>query len=390
MLFDGYQIGQAPQSVHNIPPQSTPPETSDDPFRLAQHHAIPAMSSARPPHITNHGLETAPHPQDDDHESQEWKDPNVDSHMYDVEEASVTGAGYPCRDYAARAGVNAAFCSIKHDEVSDGYQQNEQPSGFSVTSPQYWSAPPSHASMSGQAPIRLAPHQLGRKKPMDMRKKSNKNLAARRASIPPPIVAGQKRKRELPSQLEPADWLPPLSPARPVLYNSIDHSIVNPSNEIRAYCVYPAPPHVLAASKVMLDTNMANFQAKLMAGRNPSTNRIPWTIYEDDLVIKEMLKIRTDPTVPQTEKRFDVCIERVDWEAHGLFPRTHQGVKNMWCRVGRNRSGYDERKGFNQKPEHNRNGWRGKPGNTLAEKQANKAKRMRLDHGEEDEMDWYE
>lgn len=290
---------------------------------------------------------------------------------------------YPSRDYAAMYGVDAAFGVEDDDE--EMFDDNEKPSDNSHPA-QITQAVPAAIDPSVQARPQLYPnvhaphrptaHQQGRKMPAGMKKPgpvTSQNAPSKQTST----VAGQKRKREHPSQLQPASWLPPLSPAKPGLYDSIDHSTQNPSNEIRAYCPYPAPPEILTASKTMVDKNMESFLEKQEAGRNPSTNRIPWTVYEDDLIIKTMLEIRTDATVPQTEARFDVCIERIDWKAHGLFPRTHQGIKNMWCRVGRTRSGYDERKGFNQKPEHNRNGWKAKPGNTRAEKQANKAKKVK-------------
>lgn len=200
-----------------------------------------------------------------------------------------------------------------------------------------------------------------------------------RAATKPATTNPLKRKREHPSQLQPTTWLPPLSPAQPWLLNTIDHATTNPGNEIRAHTIYPTPSPVLLASKSRANENMSTYLTKAAAGLPDEKNRVGWTLYEDDLIIKTMLEIRTDPSVPQTEKRFDVCAERIDWAGHGLYPRSHQAIKNMWCRVGRCRSGYDERKGFNQKSEHARNGWKGKPGNTKADKEARKVKKMRVE-----------
>lgn len=272
-------------------------------------------------------------------------------HYLDIDEQDedTPRPAFPSRNYAANHGVQDFSGS-----VPDDYSFEASPSA-------------QHQTL----------HRAPTSSSIQTHKQTSRPLQGQKR--PPAISVPLKRKREHPSQLKPADWLEPLSPARPWLVDSIDHSSTNPSSDVRAYCPYPAPPEILAASKVMVDKNMDNYLEKQDNGTAPQNNRVPWTIYEDDLIIKEMLKIRTDPTVPQTEKRFDVCIERIDWAAHSLFPRSHQAIKNMWCRVGRSRSGYDERKGFNQKAEHARNGWKGKPGNTKADKEARKNKRMRLE-----------
>lgn len=195
----------------------------------------------------------------------------------------------------------------------------------------------------------------------------------------PAATLTPKRKREHPSELEPTNWLPSLHPPNLALAKSIDHSTTNPSNDVRVATPYPTPPDILQASQAMIVTNINNYYNKLASGTLEKNNRIPWTVYEDDLIIRTMLEIRTDTSVPQTEKRFEECSKRIDWNQLGLCPRSGQAIKNMWCRVGRARSGFDERKGFNQKTEHARNGWKGKPGNTRADKEARKAKKVRVE-----------
>lgn len=74
-----------------------------------------------------------------------------------------------------------------------------------------------------------------------------------------------------------------------------------------------------------------------------------------------MLEVSADPAVPKTEARFEEVGRRM--EADGLARRSKTSIKNMWCRVGRGRSGFDERKGVRRDARFAVNGWRAKEGN---------------------------
>lgn len=67
-----------------------------------------------------------------------------------------------------------------------------------------------------------------------------------------------------------------------------------------------------------------------------------WTFEEQDLAIEYMYEMRDDPNMPKTEKRFEEVSHRLK-EEHGI-ERSKDSVKNMWNRIGRQRSKYDERK----------------------------------------------
>jgi len=143
---------------------------------------------------------------------------------------------------------------------------------------------------------------------------------------------------------------------------SIDHSKTNPSNDLRLKTPYPAPPDILSASHVKYISNIALANAKAAAGASDSSNRIPFTIYEDDQIIRHMLAVSKDASVPQTEERFAEVSRRLCGDGAGVY-RSGTAIKNMWCRVGRGRSGFDERKGVRRSGMHVVNGWRAKPGN---------------------------
>ena len=165
---------------------------------------------------------------------------------------------------------------------------------------------------------------------------------------------------------------------------SIDHSKTNPSNEIRLKTPYPAPPEILSASYQKYLANIALANAKAAAGASDSSNRIPFTIYEDDQIIRHMLAVSRDDSVPQTEERFAEVSRRLCGDGAGVY-RSGTAIKNMWCRVGRGRSGFDERKGVRRSGMHVVNGWRAKPGNrkgTLMKKR--KAAAEEVDDG------WFE
>lgn len=61
-----------------------------------------------------------------------------------------------------------------------------------------------------------------------------------------------------------------------------------------------------------------------------------------------MLAVRLDASIPETERRFEVVSQRMAKDPRTPVPRSKMALKNMWCRVGRARSGFDERKAGNQ------------------------------------------
>ena len=87
---------------------------------------------------------------------------------------------------------------------------------------------------------------------------------------------------------------------------------------------YPAPQSYL------------DLEANLPRGKN-----LKWTFEEQDIAIAHMFALVSDPTFPQTELRFADTSRHL--KAHGI-DRTKCSVKNMWNRIGRHRSGLDERK----------------------------------------------
>lgn len=128
---------------------------------------------------------------------------------------------------------------------------------------------------------------------------------------------------------------------------SIDHSITNPSSTIRQIVPYPAPAGLLAASYQKYQNNLEAVQRAILTKKSThfKYNRepaMPWTVWEDDLVIGHMLNIRLDRSVPLTEARFEECSKRLREIDH--VHRPPGAVKNMWNRIGRARSGFDERK----------------------------------------------
>lgn len=166
----------------------------------------------------------------------------------------------------------------------------------------------------------------------------------------------------------------PFIPPNLALTRSINHATTNPSNDIRLHTPYPAPPDILAASHKRYTHNIAAANAKAAAGASDSSNRIPFTIYEDDQIIRHMLDVAKDPSVPQTEERFAEVSRRLCGDGGSVF-RSGTAIKNMWCRVGRGRSGYDERKGVRRNDTHVVNGWRAKPGN----EKRRQVKRVKVD-----------
>lgn len=145
------------------------------------------------------------------------------------------------------------------------------------------------------------------------------------------------------------------------LVRSIDHAKSNPSNDLRLKCPYPAPDDILIASREKYFENINTHQQKVAAGASPESNRVPFTIFEDDAIIRHMLEVSNDPSIPATEQRFEVVSQRLAASGMQAF-RSKTAIKNMWCRVGRGRSGYDERKGVRKDSAHVVNGWKAKPG----------------------------
>lgn len=137
---------------------------------------------------------------------------------------------------------------------------------------------------------------------------------------------------------------------------AIDHATTNPDNSHRLATPYPAPQDILIASRSMYAANVARI-TQLKAQNVPEEQRrLPWTIFEDDQVIKYMLEVNNDPSIKKTEARFVEIARRM--EADGLEPRSKISIKNMWCRIGRGRSGFDERKGVRRDPRFAVNKWK--------------------------------
>lgn len=168
----------------------------------------------------------------------------------------------------------------------------------------------------------------------------------------PPEQQQQKstapRRRSGKARPSSNDDLKPFIKPDLTLASSIDHSKANPTQCIRQHTPYPAPKAIYDASHVMYWTNFcvanekAQAKAKSSSGSEGAGGAIPWTIWEDDLVIGHMLDIRLDESVPQSEERFHEVSRRM--MAKDKVHRSWTSIKNMWNRVGRARSGFDERR----------------------------------------------
>jgi hypothetical protein len=77
----------------------------------------------------------------------------------------------------------------------------------------------------------------------------------------------------------------------------------------------------------------------------PTGTGYKWTFDEQDIAIGYMYRMRDDPHMPKTERRFEE-VSRLMMEEHKI-ERSKNSVKNMWNRIGRARSKYDERKNKN-------------------------------------------
>lgn len=183
------------------------------------------------------------------------------------------------------------------------------------------------------------------------RHKVNSSISSRVASAPGP---GKGTSHGRPADNK--DLTPFIKPD-PKLTTSIDHSQTNPTQSVRQHVPYPAPAWIRDASEEMYWKNLEAADQKVVARRasvNSTTDEegakngreanvtIPWTIFEDDLVIGHMLDIRIDATVPETEARFGEVSKRL-LSQNNIY-RTKTSIKNMWNRVGRARSGFDERR----------------------------------------------
>lgn len=136
---------------------------------------------------------------------------------------------------------------------------------------------------------------------------------------------------------------------------SINHTTTNPDTRHRLATPYPAPKDILLASRQRYSHVVAEARRLEALGIEERKRRVPWTIFEDDQVIKYMLEIRLDES-KKGEARFEEIARRM--EADGLEPRSKTAIKNMWCRVGRGRSGYDERKGMRRDARFVVNKWK--------------------------------
>ena len=139
---------------------------------------------------------------------------------------------------------------------------------------------------------------------------------------------------------------------------SINHSTTNPDSSHRLATPYPAPHDILLSSRKMYASNIAKITLLKAQGVSEEQRRLPWTVFEDDQVIKYMLEIKDDPKIPKTEARFAEIAKRM--EVDGFEPRSKTSIKNMWCRIGRGRSGFDERKGVRRDPKFVVNEWKAK------------------------------
>lgn len=187
------------------------------------------------------------------------------------------------------------------------------------------------------------------------RRSKKTNDAYKRDEIPKPITFTRNVTDEI-------TGLPkPFVPPNMKLVRSIDHSRTNPSNDLRLKCPYPAPADIFTASQAKYLDNVTVHNQKVAAGASPESNRIPFTIFEDDAIIRHMLDVSKNPDIPATEQRFEVVSQRLIADGMPAY-RTKTAIKNMWCRVGRGRSGFDERKGVRKDSAHVVNGWKAKPG----------------------------
>lgn len=155
---------------------------------------------------------------------------------------------------------------------------------------------------------------------------------------------------------------------------SIDHGTTNPDTTHRLSVPYPAPKDILLSSRQRYAANVSEARRLKQLGMPEHQRRVPWTVFEDDQVIKYMLAIRNDDNIPKSEARFEEVSRRM--EADGLEPRSKTAIKNMWCRVGRGRSGYDERKGMRRDARFVVNKWKADESSPRKRKKLTKRERM--------------
>jgi len=162
------------------------------------------------------------------------------------------------------------------------------------------------------------------------------------SSSPPPA---KKHKRGTGERPTSNDHLVAFEPINEKLVRSLDHSVKLPDSKTRVACPYPAPFDILAASQIKYQSLCHESAAK---SGNGNRDRVAFTIFEDDQIIRHMLAVRLDASIPETERRFEVVSQRMAKDPRTPVPRSKMALKNMWCRVGRARSGFDERKAGNQ------------------------------------------
>lgn len=164
--------------------------------------------------------------------------------------------------------------------------------------------------------------------PVKVKKANQPEVATRKA---------RKDKKERP--VDNNDLEPHIKPDL-LIARKFRHASQDPSMDIRQIVPYPAPVDILEASQQRYFENLEAATENIKKGGK--ADKIPWTVWEDDLIIEHMLDIRLDASIPETEARFEEVSERL--RAVNNVHRTKVSIKNMWNRVGRARSGFDERK----------------------------------------------
>lgn len=222
------------------------------------------------------------------------------------------------------------------DALEFGHQQWTQPAFSSGRSVNTQSSLPSHPQVSFKCPSKIG-HTP----------EASSGSTSTQAASSKSSEHGVKRKRGVTEQPLANHTLVPFITPSSAAARSIDHATTNPSSKLRQIVPYPAPPDILAASHAKYRSNVEAAHQAILNKRatDPTYNKEPalaWTIWEDDLVIGHMLDIRLDPSVPLTEARFEECSRRLRDIDH--VDRAPGAVKNMWNRIGRARSGFDERK----------------------------------------------
>lgn len=233
------------------------------------------------------------------------------------------------------------------DNEDDDASETEEPvrnaSGFPSTGGK---GTPDYAGIDYSPPSILTPKVAApRTGPRTTAKRVFSEISFDEDEPTPASPSPKKQKRGTSERPSSNDDLSPLVTVDERLARSMDHSTKLPDANIRLACPYPAPYDILAASQMKYQSLYAEIQAKAGSGNR---DRVAFTVYEDDQIIRHMLNIRLDASIPETEKRFEVISQRLAADPNTPVPRSKMALKNMWCRIGRARSGFDERKAGNQ------------------------------------------